>query len=54
MRKFDLPATQKCLCYVPRKKALFSAGTEGATFAWLIDKIFKSDYFEDLNDNKTQ
>ena len=39
-RKFNLPSTQKCLCYVNRKRVLFSAGTDGAVFAWLIDKIF--------------
>lgn len=54
LRKFNLPCTQKCLCYVQRKKALFSAGTEGATFAWLIEKIFKNEYFEDLNDKQNE
>ena len=42
-----MPSTQKCLCYVKRKRTLFSAGTDGAVFAWLIDKIFQSDLFED-------
>lgn len=31
---FGMPSTQKCLCYVKRKKLLFSAGTDGAVFAW--------------------
>lgn len=43
-KKFHLPSTQKCLCYVGRKRILFSAGTDGAVFAWLIDKIFSSDH----------
>jgi len=34
IKKFNLPSTQKCLCYVQRKKLLFSAGTDGAVFAW--------------------
>lgn len=38
-RKFNLPSTQKCLCYVKRKRLLFSAGTDGAVFAWQVDKI---------------
>ena len=31
---FHLPSTQNCLCYVPRKNILFSAGTDGTVFAW--------------------
>jgi WD40 repeat protein len=50
MRKFNLPSTQKCLCYVKRKRILFSAGTDGAVYAWIIDKIFHNDYMEDLYD----
>ena len=40
IKKFNLPSTQKCLCYVQRKRVLFSAGTDGAVFAWVVDKIF--------------
>lgn len=39
-KKFNVASTQRCLCYVHRKKLLFSAGTDGAVFAWVIDKIF--------------
>jgi hypothetical protein len=53
-RKFNLPSTQKCLCYVPRKRTLFSAGTDGAVFAWLIDKIFCNDYLEEQLALKTE
>lgn len=34
-----LRSTQKCLCYVPRKRLLMSGGTDGCVFAWNIDKI---------------
>lgn len=47
IKKFVLPSTQKCLCYVQRKRLLFSVGTDGAVFAWLIDKIFQNDYFDE-------
>lgn len=43
---FLLPSTQNCLCYVPRKNILFSAGTDGTVFAWQIDKILHNDYSE--------
>ena len=46
VRKFNLPSTQKCLCYVQRKRLLFSAGTDGAVFAWKIEKIFSNEYQE--------
>ena len=42
-KTFNLPSTQKCLCYVNRKRVLFSAGTDGAVFAWIVDKIFQND-----------
>jgi len=29
---------------------MFSAGTDGTVFAWLIDKIFAIEIFEDLGD----
>ena len=41
---FQLPSTQNCLCYVPRKNILFSAGTDGTVFAWDISKILTSDF----------
>jgi len=51
-RNFNcLPSTQKCLCYVKRKRVLFSAGTDGAVFAWRIDKIFEKDY-DDKKDSE--
>jgi len=52
-KKFNLPSTQKCLCYVKRKRVLFSAGTDGAVFAWMVDKIFLNDY-EDEEANKSE
>lgn len=45
-RKIYLPSTQKCLCYVKRKRAVFSAGTDGTIFAWNIDKIFSNEFAE--------
>ena len=47
VRKLHVPSTQKCLCYVKRKRTLFSAGTDGAIFAWNMDKIFSNDFAED-------
>ena len=47
IRKIHVPSTQKCLCYVKRKRTLFSAGTDGAIFAWNMDKIFSNDFVED-------
>jgi len=46
MRKIHVPSTQKCLCYVKRKKVLFSAGADGAIFAWSMDKIFSNEFVE--------
>lgn len=46
MRKIHVPSTQKCLCYVKRKKLLFSAGADGAIFAWNMDKVFSNDFVE--------
>jgi len=31
---------------VQRKRLLFSAGTDGAVFAWKIEKIFSNEYQE--------
>jgi len=39
---------------VPRKRMLFSAGTNGSVFAWVIDKIFATDHFEDLSDKPVE
>lgn len=47
VRKIHVPSTQKCLCYVKRKRVLFSAGTDGAIFAWNMEKIFSNDFVED-------
>jgi WD40 repeat protein len=46
VRKIHVPSTQKCLCYVKRKRVLFSAGADGAIFAWNMDKIFSNDFVE--------
>jgi hypothetical protein len=43
-----VPSTQKCLSYIERKKTLFSAGVDGAIFAWNVDKLFSSDLAEML------
>jgi len=47
IRRLHVPSTQKCLCYVKRKRTLFSAGTDGAIFAWNMDKIFCNEFLED-------
>ena len=47
LRQIWVPSTQKCLCYVKRKHVLFSAGADGAIFAWNMDKIFSNDFVED-------
>lgn len=51
---FHLPSTQNCLCYVPRKNILFSAGTDGTVFAWQIDRILHSDYSDISNEKSTK
>ncbi len=33
---------------------MFSAGTDGTVFAWLIDKIFATEIFEDLGDRQAE
>lgn len=33
---------------------MFSAGTDGTVFAWLIDKIFATEIFEDLGDRQIE
>ena len=47
VRKMHVPSTQKCLCYIQRKQVLFSAGTNGAIFAWNMNKIFSSDFLDE-------
>lgn len=51
-KKLSLPSTQRCLCYVKRKRVLFSAGTDGAVWAWLVDKIFVNDYDDNSDDGE--
>lgn len=52
-RTLHVPSTQKCLVYIKRKKTLFSAGVDGAIFAWNLDKLFSNDLQEMLaNQNK--
>ncbi len=46
IRKIHVPSTQKCLCYVRRKHVLFSAGIDGAIFAWNMEKIFSNDFVD--------
>jgi WD40 repeat protein len=47
LRTIQIPSTQKCLCYVKRKRVLFSAGADGTVFGWNMDKIFSNDFTED-------
>jgi WD40 repeat protein len=47
LRQIWVPSTQKCLCYVKRRHVLFSAGADGAIFAWNMEKIFSNDFVED-------
>ena len=35
------------MCYVKRKRVLFSAGTNGMIFGWNIEKIFSNEYQEE-------
>ena len=42
-KELNMPSTQKCLAYIERKKCLFSAGIDGAIFAWNLDKLFTND-----------
>ena len=47
-RKLHVPSTQKCLTYVQRLNTLFSAGVDGAIFAWDMDKLFSNEFQEKL------
>jgi WD40 repeat protein len=52
---FKVPSTQKCICYVKKKKLLYSASIDGAIYAWKIDKLFlktKADGYYDIDDGK--
>lgn len=40
VRKLHVPSTQKCLTYIAKKQVLFSAGVDGAIFAWNMNKLF--------------
>ena len=42
-KRLNVPSTQKCLAYVLRKQTLFSAGIDGAIFAWNLNKLFSKD-----------
>jgi WD40 repeat protein len=46
-RELEVPCTQRCLCYVENKDVLFSAGTNGAIFAWELGLIFSNEFAED-------
>lgn len=39
-KRLNVPSTQKCLAYIKRKSCLFSAGIDGAIFAWDLTKLF--------------
>lgn len=41
-----VPSTQKCLVYIKRKRTLFSAGVDGAIFAWNLDTLFSNEFAE--------
>jgi hypothetical protein len=45
VRRLRVPSTQKCLTYIerPSKRLLFSAGVDGAIFAWNLDVLFSAD-----------
>ena len=45
-RKFDLRFIQKNLCYVKRKKVLFSSQTDCTVNSWNIDEIWNNPDFE--------
>lgn len=43
LRRLPVPSTQKCLTYIERTSTLFSAGVDGAIFAWNLGKLFSND-----------
>jgi len=42
-KRLNVPSTQKCMAYIERKRCLFSAGIDGAIFAWNLEKLFSND-----------
>lgn len=42
-KRLNVPSTQKCLAYIQRKSCLFSAGIDGAIFAWNLTKLFSNE-----------
>lgn len=46
-RELEVPCTQRCLWYVENKDVLFSAGTNGAIFAWDLNLIFSNEFAEE-------
>jgi WD40 repeat protein len=42
-KRLNVPSTQKCLAYIQRKQCLFSAGIDGAIFAWDMNKLFSKE-----------
>lgn len=60
VRRMHVPSTQKCLTYVERPNGatklpvLFSAGVDGAIFAWNLDRLFSNDFAELLKAHKLQ
>jgi len=53
VRRMHVPSTQKCLIYVKRKKTLFSAGVDGAIFAWNLDTLFSNEFAEQQLDSQS-
>jgi WD40 repeat protein len=45
-RHLHVPSTQKCLTYIQRINTLFSAGVDGAIFAWNLEKLFSNEFAE--------
>jgi WD40 repeat protein len=43
-KQLNVPSTQKCLAYIKRKGCLFTAGIDGAIFAWDLAKLFSKDH----------
>lgn len=54
MKRLPVPSTQKCLTYVERSSTLFSAGVDGAIFAWNLDKLFSNEFQEQQQALKQQ
>jgi WD40 repeat protein len=61
VKRMHVPSTQKCLTYVERpnglgqkQAVLFSAGVDGAIFAWNLDRLFSNDFAEQQKALKMQ